>query len=756
MLRISVNMSLSLLLRHAALCVLIFCGSAVASAQSVLLSGTVRDRNSYRPIQDVNISVEESTLGTSTDVSGTFRLRLDGIEGNRTITFRHISYEVLILTVDEVKTRDEILLQPRVIPLQSTEITETRREGVAARDIPQRVKTIESREFDLRGYVDAGDLLRTDHSIQVDEELSGRKSVSIRGGNADEVIVLYNGIRLNSAFSNEFDLSLIELSDIERFEIIRGSNTSLYGSEAFAGVINIVPKKERDYTIRAHQRIGSYDSGIWGVQLFRRFGKLTGSYSLRSGGMTRAFEDFPDDALSNSSVHHGAHFSWSFRGEEKRGSSDGSLTAHWRHASQEYVNERDSELLDDRNHVMGLQYNGRIGSIEDLSLAASYSSLDQEVQLRSGAISIFRGVNEQGVQAHVEKGFGLSDTDLRFAYQLARASLDYSDLRRNVRGQSIGLESAVLTRMRHGLVAIGKLHGETGSTFLRTFDFDVSLRQDFVQDTQDDALLRSSSSTTGLFSEHDWSHSLFKFAVNLKGVKENLLLDVFLSYGGNVKYPSLMQQISAPVLVSTEQNAPPLEPETNRSVEIGLTLLREITGQTVTGWEITGGFFQNSYTNKFRSYGSAGIPVLLYDNVDNARISGFEGGAGLYMFSKKVLAEVGLSRYYISERAAFPFKSESKRTLSLRVDHAGYSLHALYFSESEQIGLLRQSSGEFSGVELPEFSNLDLHASKHFPIGDARLFVNVSLRNLLGGQDVILSGLAIRDRRYYVTVGIQY
>ena len=748
-------MSPSRLLRGAALCVLLFGCAAAASAQSVLLGGTVRDRNSYRPIQDVNISVEGSTLGTSTDVGGAFRLRLDGIAGDRSLIFRHISYEALTLTVDEVKRRDAIFLQPRVIPLQSAEITEQRRDGVAARDLPQRVETIEAREFEVRGYVDAGDLLRTDHSIQVDEELSGRKSVSIRGGNPDGVIVLYNGIRLNSSFSNEFDLSLITLSDIERFEIIKGSNTSLYGSEAFAGVINIVPRQERDYTIRAHQQIGSYDSGIWGVQLFRRFGTLTGSYSLRSGGMTRAFEDFPDDALTNGSVHHGAHFSWSF-GDDERGDSDGVLSAHWRHASQEYDNERDGEELDDRNHIGGLQYSGRIGAIDDLALSASYSRLDQEVQLRSGAATILRGIDEQGMQAQLEKGFGLADADLRFAYQFAGSSLDFSDIRRNVRGQSIGLESAVLTRTRHGLVAVGTLHGETGSTFLRTFDVDVSLRQDFVRDAQDDAVLRTSSAETGLFSDHDWSHSLFKFAVNLQGVQDDLLLDVFLSYGGNVKYPSLLQQISAPVLVSAQQQAPSLEPERNRSVEIGLTLLREITGRSVTGWEITGSFFQNSYTNKFRSYSSAGIPVLLYDNVDNAQISGFEGSAGLFMFSKKVLAEVGLSRYYISERAAFPFKSESKRTLSLRVDHAGYSMHALYFFESEQLGLLRQSSGDFAEVELPEFSNLDLHASKYFPVGGAQLFINVSLRNVLGGQDVLLSGLAIRDRRYYVTAGIQY
>ena len=147
---------------------------------------------------------------------------------------------------------------------------------------------------------------------------------------------------------------------------------------------------------------------------------------------------------------------------------------------------------------------------------------------------------------------------------------------------------------------------------------------------------------------------------------------------------------------------------------------------------------------------------MLYDNVDNAQISGFEGSGGIYFFDKKILAELGLSRYFISEQAAFPFKSESKRTLSLKVDHAGYSLHLFHFVESEQIGLLRKIDGGWTEVELPEFSNLDIHASKHFEVGSARLFVNISLRNVLNNDELILSGLAIRDRRYYVTAGFQF
>ncbi len=724
-----------------------------AAAQTVIISGTVRDENTYRPLSDVNITIPGTTIGGSTNASGSYSLRIPDGDREREIVFRHVSYESRTLSLADLQRSGDVRLKPRVIPFESTEITGTRPEGTSARDIPQTVSTIESREFEVRGYVDAGDLLRTEHSIQVDEEFSGRKLVSMRGGNPDEVIVLFDGIKLNGTYTSDFDLSLIELSDIDRFEIIKGSNTTLYGSEAFSGVINIVPKEDREYTIRLHQQIGSYDSGIWGLQLFRRFGRFAASYSLRNGGMTRSFEDLPEDKLTNSSLHNSGSFS--YRLSESAEQPD-ALALHWRTASLDYVNERDGETLDDRNNFAGLQYEGEMPLLGRMRVVAGYNGLRQDMTLRSTDVSVDRGVHEDGGQGSIEKRWTPGMFDFLFSYQFSHAELAVDDIRRNLREQPIGIASTQLRRSHHGLVAIGKLHGETGSSFFRSFDFDVSLRQDFVTDAQDNVQLREQSIADGVFSNRDWSHSLFKFAVDLKGMKENFLLDVFLSYGNNVRYPTLFQQVNSPALLDPSRIGEGLEVETNRSVEVGASVTRSLNEGAVSGWEVQGSFFQNTYDNKFRSISTPGIPLTLYDNVDNAQISGLEAKAGLYFWGKKVLAEVGLSRYYISEQSAFPFKSDSKRTLSLLIDHAGYSLQIFHFAEGSQIGLLRQPDGTFSEVELPSFSNIDIHASKFFNISSIQFFVNLSLRNLLNSDNVLLSGLALRDRRYYLTAGVQY
>ena len=77
------------------------------------------------------------------------------------------------------------------------------------------------------------------------------------------------------------------------------------------------------------------------------------------------------------------------------------------------------------------------------------------------------------------------------------------------------------------------------------------------------------------------------------------------------------------------------------------------------------------------------------------------------------------------------------------------------FKESEQVGWIRQYPFGFVEVGLPGQTNLDFYLSKTFEFGKLKLMGNAAGRNLLN-RTVELSGLTIRDRRFYLTVGIQY
>ena len=68
-------------------------------------------------------------------------------------------------------------------------------------------------------------------------------SVFLRGADSDQTLVLVDGIRVNNAFNNGFDFSQLAVDNVERIEILRGPQSTLYGSEASGGVINIVTKR---------------------------------------------------------------------------------------------------------------------------------------------------------------------------------------------------------------------------------------------------------------------------------------------------------------------------------------------------------------------------------------------------------------------------------------------------------------------------------------------------------------------------------
>lgn len=68
-------------------------------------------------------------------------------------------------------------------------------------------------------------------------------SVFVRGGSSSQVLVLLDGVRLNSATTGAYDFADLTTDAVERIEVVRGPQSTLYGSEAATGVISIVTRR---------------------------------------------------------------------------------------------------------------------------------------------------------------------------------------------------------------------------------------------------------------------------------------------------------------------------------------------------------------------------------------------------------------------------------------------------------------------------------------------------------------------------------
>jgi len=97
----------------------------------------------------------------------------------------------------------------------------------------------------VQEYRAVEEVLRTIPGIQVQTSGSPGKlsTVRIRGANATQVQVLIDGVRVKSLTSGDFDFADLTLDNIERIEVLRGPQSTLYGADAIGGVIHIITKR---------------------------------------------------------------------------------------------------------------------------------------------------------------------------------------------------------------------------------------------------------------------------------------------------------------------------------------------------------------------------------------------------------------------------------------------------------------------------------------------------------------------------------
>ncbi|XBQ17191.1 MAG: TonB-dependent receptor [Oceanicaulis sp.] len=112
--------------------------------------------------------------------------------------------------------------------------------------LPISIDTIDRQDIALEGLATLADALDTAPGVQAVQSgpAGSLTSVFVRGGNSDHTLALYDGIRINdpSSASGAFNFGSDLLGDAGRIEIVRGPLSSLYGSDAVGGVVNILPR----------------------------------------------------------------------------------------------------------------------------------------------------------------------------------------------------------------------------------------------------------------------------------------------------------------------------------------------------------------------------------------------------------------------------------------------------------------------------------------------------------------------------------
>lgn len=130
------------------------------------------------------------------------------------------------------------------------------------------------------------------------------QTVFMRGASSGRTLILIDGIPVSdpSMINNEFDLNLISINDVERIEICKGAQSTLYGSDAIAGAINIITVKKdisKPFALKATSGFGNKNTMRNNVQAYGKAGKLT--YTTRFARLsTNGFSSANDKNNTNS------------------------------------------------------------------------------------------------------------------------------------------------------------------------------------------------------------------------------------------------------------------------------------------------------------------------------------------------------------------------------------------------------------------------------------------------------------------------
>ena len=146
--------------------------------------------------------------------------------------------------------------------LEPVVVTATKTETPAG-ELGASVSVVTEDELRAYQYATVEEALRRVPGVEVRRSgsLGKTSSITIRGANANQVQVLVDGVRVKSTTTGQAELSDISPDLIERIEVIRGPQSTLYGADAIGGVINIITKKGRGpFAASVEQQAGSYDT----------------------------------------------------------------------------------------------------------------------------------------------------------------------------------------------------------------------------------------------------------------------------------------------------------------------------------------------------------------------------------------------------------------------------------------------------------------------------------------------------------------
>lgn len=210
-------------------------------AQSV----TFLDQVSRAPVADVTLTCTANGITVLSKADGTADLA--PLKGCDSIRISHLSFRPLTLGWAALAAAREVDLAYRVHPLDVL-VTSGSRFSEPKRDVPEQIDVLSRREIAFMAQPTGAELLQNTGTVFVQKSQLGGGSPTIRGFQANRILLVVDGVRMNNAITRSGhtqDLITVDQYALDRVEVVSGPGSVAFGSDALGGTIQLITRNPR-------------------------------------------------------------------------------------------------------------------------------------------------------------------------------------------------------------------------------------------------------------------------------------------------------------------------------------------------------------------------------------------------------------------------------------------------------------------------------------------------------------------------------
>lgn len=283
--------------------ILFLLGLNFTFSQNITLTGKIIDISTGSPIHGAIVFVPSNNIAY-TNSDGEYEVN-NLMYGVYNVRVSHIGFKTQIKDIQiDVNNRNfDFSLEPSPIKLDEVIVKVDRLEKYL-KDSPYSLVLADKEQIESKNFNSLSDLLEYEPGITAIRDGVWGTDINIRGLSRNNIVTIIDGTRIETANDISARLSMIDLNDIDRVEIIKGAASSVYGSGATGGIVNIIsnsPSFSKSYSLT-----GNFSTGYNSVNNLRTFaGTIYNSgyfWSSKISGSYRKADDAetPHGKLQNS------------------------------------------------------------------------------------------------------------------------------------------------------------------------------------------------------------------------------------------------------------------------------------------------------------------------------------------------------------------------------------------------------------------------------------------------------------------------